>query len=229
MIEEPPRLRLAKDWRRPTDVQVAALSGYPTGFVLDAMFGAGAMSARVSPLPGNSARICGPALTVGNVAGDILGSLAALRFVQPGDVVVAAAQGHQGCAAGGDRLCGFFRNRNAAGFVTDGPLRDLEGLRAVGLPAWCTGLTPASPVVRGPATVGLPVQVGGQRIEMGDVIVADEDGVVVVPFERLDAVGAAVERVAEAERALDAEVTGGLDRVADIEAMIDAGDGVDWV
>ncbi|MEM7709611.1 MAG: RraA family protein, partial [Pseudomonadota bacterium] len=229
MIEEPARLRLARDLRRPTEAQIAALTGHPTGFVLDAMFGAGAMWTAISPLPGVTARVCGPALVAGNGPGDILGSLAAVRFVRPGDVVVTEAQGYQGCAAGGDRLCGFLRNRGAAALVTDGPLRDLEGLHAVGLPAWCTGLIPGSPVVRGPATVGLPINVGGQRVEQGDVVVADGDGVVVVPFALLDAVAATLIDVARAEETLDAEVAAGLDVVDAVEAVIESEDGVEWV
>ena len=226
MIEEPARLRIIRAPRRPSAAQVDALRGHSAATVLDAMFGDGALDAAISPLPGQTARVCGPALTAGNGPGDILATLAALQVARPGDVLCAAFAGHQGCAAGGDRVMGMLRNAGGAGLVTDGPLRDLEGLRAVGLPAWCTGLTPASPVVRGPGTVGLPIALGGQRIAPGDVIVADADGAVVVPFERLDAVGAAVARVAEAERALDAEVENGFagPSIADL-----VGDEVEWL
>lgn len=229
MIEEPKRLRIARDLPRPNDAQIAALAEMPTGFVLDAMMGAGAMHSRIKPLPGTPHRICGPALTAGNQPGDLLATLAAVHFVRPGDVVVAEAQGHQGCAAAGDRVLGFFRNAGAAGFVTDGPMRDLDGVEQVGLPAFCTGLTPASPVARGPGTLGLPVLVGGQRVATGDMIVGDRDGVVVVPLELLDHVIAAVGKVAEAEHALDAEVEGGLAEVGLITAMLEADDEIDWV
>ncbi|SDZ26728.1 Regulator of RNase E activity RraA [Jannaschia faecimaris] len=229
MIEEPKTLRIARDLRRPTDAQIAAFQGQPTGFVLDAMMGAGAMSAAITPCPGLSAQACGPALVAGNRPGDLLATLASIHFAQAGDIVVAAAEGHQGCAAAGDRVMGMLKNAGAAGFVTDGPLRDLAGLQAVGLPAWCTGLTPGSPVARGPGTLGLPAYVGGQRVENGDMIVADADGVVVVPFAILDAVIAAVAKVAEAEHALDAEVADGLKSVGLIAEMLDSGEGIDWV
>ncbi|GIT92533.1 methyltransferase [Jannaschia pagri] len=229
MIEEPKRLRIARDLRRPTEAQITALSGMPTGFVLDAMLGAGAMAAAIKPLPGLPQAVCGPALTAGNQPGDLLATLAAIHFARPGDVVVAEAQGHQGCAAAGDRVMGMLKNRGAAGYVTDGPMRDLAGLQQVGLPVWCTGLTPGSPVARGPGTLGLPVLVGGQRVETGDVIVADSDGVVVVPFANLDAVIATVARVAEAEHALDAEVADGLAEIGFISHMLDNGEDVEWV
>ncbi|MEM9795425.1 MAG: RraA family protein [Pseudomonadota bacterium] len=165
----------------------------------------------------------------GNRPGDILGTLAAIQFAMPGDVVVAQAHGHRGCASGGDRVMGMLKNRGAAGFVTDGPLRDMDGLEAVGLPCWCTGLTPNSPVKSGPGSVGLPVDVGGQRVAQGDVVVADRDGVVIVPFEELDAVIAAVGKVAEAEARLDAEVANGRDGSAEIARMLEKGVGVEWL
>lgn len=228
MIEEPARLRIARAPRRPDPAQVAALARFPAAVLVDAMFGDGAMEHAVAPLPGQEGRVCGPALVAGQGPGDILATLACVRMARPGDVVVAAAQGHRGCAAAGDRALGLLRNAGAAGFVTDGCLRDLEGLRAVGLPAWCTGLTPASPVVRGPGTVGLPAMVGGQRVAQGDVIVADADGVVVVPWDRLDAVAEAAARVMDAEAALDARVADGLAEVDAVEAMVAAGE-VEWV
>lgn len=229
MIEEPKRLRIARDLRRPTDTQVAALTGRPTGFVADAMWGVGAMAAGIAPLPGLPDRVCGPALTAGNRPGDLLGTLAAIHHAWDGCVLVAEAQGFAGCAAAGDRVMGMLRNRGAAGFVTDGPLRDLDGIEAVGLPVWGRGLTPNSPVARGPGTVGLPVSVGGLRVETGDVVVADRDGVVVVPFGSLDAVIAALDGVAEAERALDAEVAGGLAEIGSIAEVLESGEDVEWV
>ena len=229
MIEEPAALRIARDRPMPDPTLVAALAPHPTGFVLDAMLGAGAMDAAVKPLPGLPHRLCGPALTVGNRAGDILATLAALELVEAGQVVVAAFEGHRACAAAGDRALGMLRNAGAAGFVTDGPLRDLDGLAAVGLPAFCTGLTPGSPVARGPGTVGLPVVVGGVSVATGDVIVGDRDGVVVVPRAQLPKVVRAVERVAAAESALDAEVAEGRRSVDPIRRMVETGDGVEWV
>ena len=228
MIEEPKRLRIARHRPRPDPAHVAALAAHPTGFVLDAMYGAGAMDARIKPLPGLPGRLCGPVLTVGNRPGDILASLAALEVIEAGQVLVAAFDGHAGCAAGGDRLVGMLRNAGGAGFVTDGPMRDLAGLADVGLPVFCAGLTPGSPVVAGPGTVGLPVVLGGVAVETGDVVVADADGVVVVPGRMVPAVAAAVDRVARAEAALDAEVAAGRASVDAIRAMLE-GDDVEWV
>ena len=97
-----------------------------------------------------------------------------------------------------------------AGLVTDGPMRDYQGLVEVGLPAWCTGLTPGSPYCTGPGRAGLPITIGGQRVETGDMVVADRDGVVVVPFAQLDQIISRLASVKEMETSLDAEVADGL-------------------
>ncbi len=213
MIEEPPLLTIARDLRRPDAAQIARFQGVPTSFVVDAMYGSGALSNRIRPL-GESRDLlsvaAGPALTVGCGAGDILALLAALDSVREGDVVLAAFDGFQGCAAVGDRVCGMLRNSGAVGFVTDGPVRDYAGIVEIGLPCWATGLTPASPYMNGPGSVGLPVQIGGRQVETGDMIVADHDGVVVVPFGKIDTVLKKLETVRALETALDAEVAAGL-------------------
>ena len=221
MIEEPKKLRVRRPNRRPTAAQIEAFQGVPTGFVVDAQWGVGGLDARICPVSDCPARqVAGPALTAGNRPGDILGTLASLRFVQPGDVVIATAQGHQGCAATGDRVCAMAQNAGAAAIVTDGPVRDVDGILEVGLPLWCTGLTPNSPFSTGPAEVGLPVLIGGQHVETGDMIVADADGVVVVPFDRIDAVIFALDRVRVAEEQRDRAVQDGLVATAEIDDLL---------
>jgi 4-hydroxy-4-methyl-2-oxoglutarate aldolase len=225
MIEAPPSLTIKRNLRRPTQAQVAAFQGGPTGFVVDALLGGGALSSRIQPLGAGRDLRCvaaGPALTVDCGAADVLATFAALKFIAPGDVVVSAFAEHTGCAAAGDRLVGMMKNNGAAGFVTDGPVRDYDGIVPVGLPVWCVGLTPASPHMSGPGSVGFPVQIGGQEVETGDMIVADRDGVVVVPFERLDEVIQKLVIIAELEKALDAKVADGM-KVPDwVEAYLDS-------
>jgi 4-hydroxy-4-methyl-2-oxoglutarate aldolase len=95
--------------------------------------------------------------------------------------------------------------------VTDGLVRDLVGILGVGLPVYCAGLTPNSPVRNGPGTVGLPVVLGGVTIASGDVLVGDDDGVVVIPRAELDTVSAKLADVRAAEAALEAKVKAGLE------------------
>ena len=212
MIEDPPLLKIKQTRSRPTDAQIKAFKDVPTGFVVDAMYGRGALSKDIYPVAGLSASesVAGPALTADNGPADILASLAALHYFQPGDILVAGFDSHQGCAAAGDRLCGMIKNAGGSAFITDGPVRDLDGLKAVGLPLWATGLTPASPFSSGPGVVGFPLQLGGQQIASGDMVIADSDGVVIVPFAEIDAVLQRLSRIKELEDERDQQVAAGL-------------------
>ena len=223
MIEEPKPLTIKKNWKRPSKKQIKAFQNVPTGFVTDALDGEGALSIDVKPIGEGRDINCvvvGAAVTAGNNAADIMGTLAALNFIQEGDVLVASVSGHQGNAAAGDRVVGMLKNCGGAGFVTDGPMRDYVGLIEVGLPAWCTGLTPASPFTKGPATVGLPINIGGQKVESGDIIVADLDGVVVVPHSKIDIIIERLSHIADLEYSLDAEVREGLKIPGPVREMV---------
>ncbi len=197
MIEEPKPLTIKKNWERPSKKQLKAFENIPTGFVTDALDGEGTLSIDIKPVGDGRDINCivvGAAVTAGNNAADIMGTLAALNFIQEDDVLVASVSGHQGCAAAGDRVMGMLKNCGGAGFVTDGPMRDYAGLVEVGLPAWCTGLTPAS--------------------------VADRDGVVVVPHSKIDFVINRLSQVADLEYSLDAEVREGLKIPDPVKEMI---------
>ncbi len=229
MLEEPPILTIRKNRRRPTEAQIAAFQGVQTSFVCDAMGGGGSLSADIRPLgEGRDIRCvaAGPALTADNGPGDILATLAAVDLAQPGDMLVLGVDGHQGCAALGDRVTGIARNRGAAGVVTDGPMRDYAGLVEMGLPAWCTGLNPASPYGKGPGRVGSAVHIGGMTVETGDMIVADLDGVVVVPFEQINSVIMKLAAVSAAEADLEQKVAEGQRELGALAGLLDEGKAV---
>ncbi len=231
MIEEPPLLTIRRATRRPTLQQINAFHGVPTSFVVDAMLGSGSLASNIRPIGDGhdiDCRAVGPALTVDCGPADVLALLAALESTRQGDVVVSAFHGYQGCAAIGDRATAMLKNCGAVGFVTDGPARDYAGIIKVGLPLWCTGLTPNTPFSNGPGKVGLPIQIGGQQVETGDMVVADRDGVVVVPFDMIDPVIAALAKVTELENALDAELGSGLQMPASIRDIL-AGDRVKYL
>ncbi|WP_394689393.1 RraA family protein [Hoeflea sp.] len=223
MIEEPPKLQIRKTIRRPSAAQIEAFRGIPTGFLCDAMEGQGALCSTIQPIGGGRdlpTHAHGPAVVAENGPAEILATMGAVHVSQPGDIIVSAVHGHKNCSAAGDRFCGIMKNRGVAAFVTDGQMRDYPGIVAAGLPAWCAGLSPNSPYSNGPAKVGFGAVVGGRYIETGDMIVADIDGVVVVPFARIDAVIAQLAAIQELETALDAKVQAGLREMPAIEAML---------
>jgi 4-hydroxy-4-methyl-2-oxoglutarate aldolase len=209
MIDEAPPIR-TQDFTRPPPEAVQALRGTPTGFVVDAMGGSGALDYRLRPAIAEQYAFCGVALTCHTGPADNLALVHALAAVRPDDVIVAAAEGHTGCAVTGDLLLGMARNAGVAGLVTDGLVRDQAGIRAVGMPVFCAGVTPNSPVRNGPGDVGLPAVLGGIAVESGDIILADEDGAVVVPQALAETVLQRIEGIRAAEREMEAKVQAGL-------------------
>lgn len=218
MIEEPRLLSIRNRFPRPTAAQVAKFYNVPTGFVCDAMDGRGGMETAISPLL--DAQIAGCAIVAENGPEGNLATLGALHIMQKGDVIVAAMRGGQTVAAAGDMVLAMMRYKGGVGFVTDGPMRDLTGIRDIGLPTWCSGLNPNSPYATGPGRVGHGASVGGQVVNSGDIIVADENGVVVVPYDQIDNVITKLDAVQAAEIALEAKVKAGFSEQSKIIAML---------
>lgn len=230
MLEEPPILRIRRDFPRPTATQIEAFRGVPTGFVCDAMNGAGSLDTAIAPI--GAATISGPvvgtAVVADNGPAEILATMAALSLVQEGDILLSAVHGYQGTSACGDLILGMMKNNGVTAFVTDGPMRDVEGIEEVGLPAWCTGLNPNSPYSKGPGAVGDAAVIGGQRVASGDIIVADRSGVVVIPHAKIDETIKALEAVKAAEAAFEAKVKGGAKSFFDLDAMVAEGKAI-WI
>ena len=215
MIENPPLIQIKKSSsrNRPSIKQLANFKNVPTGFICDALNGYAALDTNIKPLPipGKKVEhIVGPALTVFSGAADVLGMSIALSEIQPGDIVVNGVSGFQGTAAVGDRIAGMIKNNGGIGLITDGPMRDLEGIIETGLSCFCTGLNPNSPYNSGPAKIGYPTEIGNKTIHSGDIIVADSDGVTVVPFNKIDEVIEKLDRITELENAMDEKVKNGL-------------------
>ena len=213
MIEDPPLLTIRGSFERPAAEAVAALAATPSGHLVDALGGHGALDYRIKPVtegPPAAHAFCGVALTCDCGPADNLAVFAALEALQPGDVIVAATDAFTGCAVVGDLLLGMARNAGAVAFVTDGLARDLDGIEGVGTPVFCRGVSPNSPARNGPGRLGLPVTLGGVTVASGDLVAGDRDGVVVVPRARIAGVIQALEAVRAAETELEAKVRAGL-------------------
>jgi len=107
---------------------------------------------------------------------------AAIEAMEEGVIAVADAMGVTDAGIFGDILCARMAKRKVGALITDGVLRDMEGVLATGLPVWCAGAA-APPSVAGLTFVNWqePVACGGVAIFPGDAIVADGDGAVVIP------------------------------------------------
>jgi 4-hydroxy-4-methyl-2-oxoglutarate aldolase len=223
MIHDPPLLTIRRGFRRPDPALVARFAGLPTGWVVDAMDGRGAFDHRIKPLPGTPSQLAGVALTCRCGPADNLALFGAVTVASPGDVLVAATDAFTPTCVTGDLLLGMARNAGVAGLVTDGLVRDQAGIRGVGMPVFCAGVTPNSPVRNGPGDVGLPAVLGGVAVESGDIILADEDGAVVVPQALAETVLQRIEAIRAAEQAMEAKVKAGLVTPDFIARLVEAG------
>ena len=220
MIKDPPVLRIRRGFARPTDALLAQFAGVPTGYLVDAMGGSGCLDYRIKPLAEPSAVMVGTAMTCHAGPADNLALFGALAAGRRGDILMAATDSFMGAAITGDLLLGMAKNKGIAGLVTDGVVRDLVGILGVGLPVYCAGLTANSPARNGPGTVGLPIVIGGVRIESGDIVVGDRDGVVIVPLAEAASVAKKLAEVKAAEAGLEALVRGGLEVPDFVTAII---------
>lgn len=114
---------------------------------------------------------------------------AAIEAMPEGCIAVVDAQGVTDAGIFGDILCARMARRGVAALVTDGVVRDLAGVLTTGLPVWCQGVA-APPSVAGLTFVNWqePIGCGGVAIFPDDIMVADGDGVVVIPAAQVDAV-----------------------------------------
>tara|TARA_B100001123_G_C14945781_1_gene881598 strand:- start:2 stop:691 length:690 start_codon:yes stop_codon:yes gene_type:complete len=210
MLEDPPVLTVKRPNRRPTRAQIDAFKDAMTGNLADTMDGRGAMDCAIKPHDPTVAVVCGPALTCFAYPADNLGLIAALHLAQSGDVIVCANDNYSATALVGDLVVGMMKNKGIAALVTDGMIRDQVGIEPWKLPIFSQGITPNSPARTGPGTVGFPVTVGGVQVETGDMIVCDRDGVVVVPFERIDDVAKKLSAIKSAEADAETAVKAGM-------------------
>lgn len=211
MIEDPPLLTIKRRFERPAAEIINAFSGVPVSHVIDAMGGRGALHHAIKPLSPSTATLVGVAVTCHCGPADNLALFGALDAAVIGDVIVAATDSFAGAAVTGDLVLGMARNKGIAGFITDGLVRDIVGIEAVGLPVYCAGVIANSPARNGPGTVGFPVVLGGVTISPGDILVGDRDGVAVVPRLEAKTVLARLAAVRAAEQVLEAQVRQGLE------------------
>lgn len=223
MIDDPPVLTLKRKFNRPEERALDTLAGVSTGVVVDCLGGRGGIA--IKPINPEAASFCGVAVTCNAGPADNLAVFGAMELSIAGDVIVIATDAFEATAVIGDMVLGMAKNRGVEAMITDGFVRDIDGLCSVGLPCYAAGVTPNSPARNGPGTAGLPIVLGDVVIHSGDIIVGDRDGVVVIPQDQIESVLDALPGVLEAEAALLEKVNAGLQMPDFVEGLL-AGDSV---
>jgi len=156
-----------------------------TADVSDLAGGDVAMDGRVRAL-WRGARVVGPAFTVRTPPGEHPAVKRALEQAAPGDVIVIDGGGFVGRALWGDRMALRAQELGIAGVVIDGAARDVAQVEALAFPLFAITSVPTAPLTELDGELGEAITCGGRRVEQGDLIVGDDDGVVVVPRAAAD-------------------------------------------
>ena len=211
------------DIERIAAERLEAWAGIPAAVAGDSLNRQQVMAARIKPVgPGMS--VTGQAFTIDAFHGDNGAIHAALATLPPSVVLVVNGGGLADRAIWGGILNTVAMRRKALGVVVDGAVRDVAELRGHGLPVFAAAVCPAGPAKGWGGTVNGPVSCGGVVVQPGDVIRADDDGVVAIPLSRERAAyDDAVERLAMEKSALDrvdaGEDTAGIFNAPPVESI----------
>lgn len=159
----------------------------------------GAMSSAINPVDIRM-RVVGTAFTLETEDGDNLPIHLAMKLLRDGYVLVIDGKGYEGKAYFGDLIARQCRSMGAAGIVVDGCVRDRDELAGMGYPVFSRGFMQRGPGKQNPGRVNCPIECGGARVNPGDLVVGDADGVTVVPREVLEEALAAAEKKDAYER-----------------------------
>lgn len=194
--------------------EAARLAAFGVATVHEAIGRTGYLGPAIRPVHLGS-RIGGTAVTALCWPGDNLMIHAAVEQCQPGDVLVVTTTSPSADGAFGELLATALQHRGVRGLVTTGGVRDVAELHAMGFPVFCSAVSAQGTVKATAGAVNVPVSISGQRIAPGDVIIADDDGVVSVARAGVGAALAAARARAEKEDAARAAFGAGelgLDR-----------------
>jgi len=185
---------------RADPATVEAFAGFGVATVHEAQGQTGLLAARIASIYAG-ARISGSAVTVAVPTGDNLMIHVAVEECREGDVLVVSPDAASEHGYLGELIATALSTRGVRAFVIDGGVRDVAELRELAFPVWSSRVSALGTVKERLGDVNVPIKCAGQRVEPGDVVVADDDGVVVVPRQIAGAVLAAC-REREAKEAV---------------------------
>jgi 4-hydroxy-4-methyl-2-oxoglutarate aldolase len=167
--------------------EITGFKDIPTTTLADILGRDQVMSISIRPLWPSVRRVAGPAFTVRCPPGDNLMLHAAIYRASPGSVIVVES-GDVDYALAGGNVCAVAQRRGVVAFVADGVIRDLAEVREMDFPVFARGVIPIPGTKKAVGPLNGQVRCGGVSVNAGDIVVADEEGIVVVPGDRQEQV-----------------------------------------
>jgi 4-hydroxy-4-methyl-2-oxoglutarate aldolase len=179
--------------KRADKAAVEKLGRFGVATIHEAMGRVGLMKTYMRPIY-KGARMCGTAVTVLLQPGDNWMMHVVAEQIRPGDVVVAACTTDSFDGFFGDLLATSFQARGACGLIIDGGVRDVNELEKMGFPVFSRAINAKGTIKATLGSVNIDVICAGAQVKPGDVVIADVDGVVIVPAARAQEVADAAEK-----------------------------------
>lgn len=211
---------------QPQEELLAALFEADVAHLTDAMNKFGVVDSRIQPVYRPIERAVGAALTVKVHPGDHLMVRKAMGMATAGQIMVIDSRADTTKAVWGGMVSEMMARRDLGGLVIDGAARDARHIGETGLPVWARSVVATAPTFSGPGEVNTPVACGGVPVLPGDIVVADAEGIVVIPRQDLETVVDTLDQVvAKEERWMEQIEAGQLLKIDDVNETL-AGDGV---
>lgn len=199
--------RIIKNFKRVDKKYIDMVGKFSAADISDATYKLFSLNAKLKPM-GKGNRIVGSAITVKPAIGNNILLHKAIDLANPGDVLVVNSWSDLNYSVCGDIMYKCAINKGLSGFIIDGAVRDIDFLKNNDFPVYALGSTPMGSYRNAVGEINTDISCGGQVIHPGDIIVADDDGIVVLPKEDVINVIEKIQKVYSIESSIDKDICG---------------------
>ncbi|MBO1305723.1 hypothetical protein JZO70_06115 [Enterococcus sp. 669A] len=199
--------RIGEDINRPKDTSIfQKLMDFGTPPLSDGLNKFNTLDSKIKAVS-SGVKLAGPAITVKLRPADNLMLHKAIDIAKEGDIIIVDTGGTENYSIMGDLMSSAAFKKKIGGFVIDGAIRDIEELKEKQYPIFTKAVTPAVGDKDGPGEINYPISCGGVVVMPGDYVVADDNGVVIIPPDHIDEIVSGTEKKLkyEANRAIEIE------------------------